>query len=232
LLILPAAAGAASLPSDTNGRPGPDILYDTPATNSAPQLSTGGDFTASPILTSGASAYRSGEFLYQDWLYDDDGAFVTGGQVSNDPRFNGNRFSRPAGTYAYPSDTANFGNNAADIVEIRVKKLASSTEFRITLNTIKNTSVVGVTLALGGTAGSLKTWPNTANVQSPAQYFLTVHGTGTLAEPGALAAEVRDPNSLPTANAVVAQPTPTLDSTKRQITVAVANSTWNPGTSF
>ena len=63
-------ASAASLPTVPSGaRPGPDLLYaDAPP---APQLSNAGPWTAPPILVSGATAYREGEFLYQDFLYDD-----------------------------------------------------------------------------------------------------------------------------------------------------------------
>src|SRR3954454_17457072 len=77
------AAGAASLYTGPGPRPGPDILYQKPAT--APQLTNGAGWTASLILISGASAYRGGEFVYQDFLYDDHGA--NGGvRDQNDPR--------------------------------------------------------------------------------------------------------------------------------------------------
>jgi hypothetical protein len=59
--VLPGSA-AASLPSvDSGHRPGPDVLY-APAPR-APQLENTGPWTAAPILVSGASAYRDGEFL-------------------------------------------------------------------------------------------------------------------------------------------------------------------------
>jgi len=50
-----------SLPGGTP-RPGPDILY-WPLAH-APQLENSGPWRARPILISGASAYRDGEFLY------------------------------------------------------------------------------------------------------------------------------------------------------------------------
>ena len=101
----------------------------------APQLQNAGNWSAPPILVSGASAYRDGEFLYQDFLYDDSGAI--GSPVQNDPRFSGNAFSRPTGTYTYPTNTV-YANNAADFVELRVEPLADATAFRITLNTLKD----------------------------------------------------------------------------------------------
>ena len=70
----PAAAAQQGLPSVSSGhRPGPDALYATPA--EAPQLAERRRRgRPHPILVSGAQAYRDGEWLYQDFLYDDHGA--------------------------------------------------------------------------------------------------------------------------------------------------------------
>src|SRR3954467_7070159 len=101
-----ASADPSSLPSVPSGaRPGPDLLYaDAPR---APQLENTGIWKAAPILVSGGEAYRDGEFLYQDFLYDDHGA--TGTQDPNDP-FNDveNMFSPRHGTLSYPTDTATY----------------------------------------------------------------------------------------------------------------------------
>src|SRR5947209_20038299 len=99
----------------------------TPPTNS-------GIWHGKPILVSGASAYRHGEFLYQDWIYDDNGAHDT--PDPNDPRSSGNLFSKPNGTYTYPTGPG-YDFNAADLVEFRVKSTRSSTAFRVTLNTLQ-----------------------------------------------------------------------------------------------
>ena len=72
VLCAVAPAHAASLYGGPGPRPGPDILYAPPA--NAPQLTNAAPWKADPILVSGATAYRKGEFLYQDWLYDDHGA--------------------------------------------------------------------------------------------------------------------------------------------------------------
>src|SRR4051794_41160581 len=78
VLVLAAAlppgadAGRSSLYRGPGPRPGPDILYSKPF--KAPQLANAGPWHAKPILVSGAISYRSGEFLYQDFLYDDNGA--------------------------------------------------------------------------------------------------------------------------------------------------------------
>jgi hypothetical protein len=223
LLTIPASAMAdpSSLYQGAAPRPGPDILYQPLA--DAPQLQNTGNWNAAPILVSGATAYRGGEFLYQDYLYDDTGA--RGNQVQNDPRSNHNAFSRQDGTYLYPTNTAVYGNNAADLVELRVEPGATDTAFRITLNTIKDSSVVGATIAIGGTPGVLQDWPHSANVRSPAQYFLTVHGTSI---PGVVSADLLDAaTSLPVG---ATPPTASLDMTRRQITVTVPHSSWDPGT--
>ena len=140
LLLVPslAAADPNSLYQGPAPRPGPDILYEPLA--DAPQLQNTGNWNASPILVSGSTAYRGGEFLYQDWLYDDSGAL--GNPATNDPRFQAATASRarqgPTSTRPTPPS---YGNNAADLVELRVEPLATSTAFRLTLNTIKDSSV-------------------------------------------------------------------------------------------
>src|SRR5262249_52860185 len=121
-----ALAGGSSLYSGPIPRPGPDVLYAAPAV--APQLENVGVWAAAPILVSGASAYRSGEFLYQDFLYDDHGAAEA--PDPTDPKSGGDLFSKPNGTYTYPTDPA-YANDAADLVELRVKPLSDATAFRL-----------------------------------------------------------------------------------------------------
>src|SRR3954463_3059195 len=123
-----APALGASLYTGPGPRPGPDLLYRKPA--SSPQLTKHGIWKAKPILVSGAVAYRRGEFLYQDYIYDDHGARET--SDPGDPRAAGNTFSRPNGTYTYPTD-ARYANDAADLLELRVKALKRATAFRIGL---------------------------------------------------------------------------------------------------
>src|SRR5215212_4822805 len=176
LVAMPSAANAAvgSLYSGPAARPGPDILYAPPA--SAPQLTNAGNWRAEPILVSGASAYRRGEFLYQDFLYDDHGAHQA--PDPTDARTAGDTFSKPNGTYTYPGDPA-YANNAADLVELRVKPLKPSTGFRVTLNTLKDPSKVAFSIALGGTPGTTHPFPRGANVSAPADLFVTVRPGGS-----------------------------------------------------
>ena len=204
LLALPAVAWAH--------RPGPDILYAPPA--DAPQLENTGPWKAPPILVSGASAYRGGEFLYQDYLYDDHGA--AGVPDNNNPIGpNAFLFSPPAGTFTYPTSPV-YANNAADLVEFRVRPLADATAFRITLNTLKDPDRTAFTIALGSSAAPLP-WPHGAGVTSPAALFLTVHGSSAeLVD--AVTGAVRSP-----------APAASVDLTRRQIEVLVPHAAWDPG---
>jgi len=215
-LVCAAPAGAAngSLYSGPGPRPGPDLLYEPPAT--APQLTNSGIWHAPPILVSGASAYRDGEFLYQDYLYDDHGA--NGGVPDpGDPRASGDTFSEPNGTYTYPTNPV-YAGNAADLVELRVKPLANATAFRITLNTMKDPSLVGTTIAIGDSP-TPQQFPHGANASAPAQWFVTVHGS------------TADMLNAATGKPAPQAPTASVDTTRRQITVLVPHSDWNPGTS-
>ena len=203
-----------SLPAVTSGvRPGPDILY-APAAN-APQLQNAAPWQAAPILISGAEAYRGGEFLYQDYLFDDRGATATSDPTDPfDPV--ADLFSPKHGTVTYPTDAV-YANNAADLLELRVRPLPTETAFRITLNTLKDASKVAFTIALG-TSASNKTWPFSAGVSSPAQLFLTVHGTT------AVLADATTGTPLTPAPAV------SVDMTRRQFDVRVAHTAWDPTT--
>jgi hypothetical protein len=135
-------------------RPGPAILYAPPPR--APQLENapGSPWHARPILVSGTSAYRNGEFLYQDYLFDDRGA---------------------GSTYTYPTDPR-YAGDAADLVEFRVKPYRSGLLIRLTYNAMIDPSLVASTIALGGSTVAYSL-PFNAGAKEPAQFFVTVHGT-------------------------------------------------------
>src|SRR5947209_15896141 len=208
------AAADSSLPSVPSGaRPGPEILYAPPA--DAPQLQNTGPWKAPPILVSGAEAYRDGEFLYQDYLYDDYGG--AGAPDPTDPFSSVEQmFSPKHGTLTYPTNTAVYANNAADLVELRVKPLADQTAFRVTLNTMKDPGVVAFTIALGDSPAE-HAWPFGAGVSSPAQLFLTVHGATAVLTDAATGAPITP------------APTASVDTSRRQIDVRVPHAAWNPG---
>jgi hypothetical protein len=195
-------------------RPGPDILYAKPAV--APQLRNRGIWKSKPTLVSGTQAYRDGEWMYQDYLYDDHGALgvldPTTPWAETDFLF-----SPVAGSFTYPT-ARKYADNAADLVEFRTKPLASATAFRVTLNSLTDPSLVGFTIALGVSAVPQE-WPAGADVTSPAAYFVTVHGqTATMTQAG---------------TGRVLQPAPHVSVSihRRQFTVEVPHQAWDPGTS-
>ena len=196
--------------SDHSVLPGPAALYaDRPA---APQLENRGAWQAEPILISGASAYRQGEFLYQDFLYDDYGAAGNANPFSQ-----GNVAPGKAGTLEYPTDPV-YANNAADLVEFRIKPGNDSTLIRVTVNTLINPEVLAFTLAIGESAAA-RAWPFEAGVSSPAELFLTMHGYDAVVQDAASGAELF--------------PAPDVDVSleRRQIEVSIPHELWQPGRS-
>lgn len=200
-----------SLYSGPAPRPGPDLLY--AAAPAAPQLQNTGIWHANPILISGASAYRRGEFLYQDFLYDDRGAKALSDPL--DPRVAAETFSGASGTYTYPTGPG-YAGNAADIVELRVKPQSSFTAFRVTMNTLVDADKLAFSIAIGDSAAP-RPFPFGANVSAPAQYFLTVHGSQAVLTRAA--------------DGAVMSPAPTvaIDMTRRQFEVRIPTAAWNPG---
>ncbi len=215
-LVAPRAAEAApfvyrpsGLPVVASGpRPGPDILY--AAAPVAPQLSNAGPWRAEPILVSGASAYRDGEFLHQDFLFDDRGAR---GDADSDDPWSGIAYKPHAGTMTYPDDPA-YANNAADLVEFRVKPLPTETALRITVNSLHPTATAFI-VAIGSSAKPVQ-WPYRAGVASPASLFLTVHGPWA---------------RLSNAAGATVGPAPAvnLDIERKQFDVRIPHAAWDPG---
>lgn len=216
--VVPTAATAstASLPQVVGGgRPGPALLYAQPATS--PALENTGPWRAKPLMVSGAEAYEAGEFVYQDYIYDDFGA---AGMPDPTAPFNpvANLFSPNHGTLSYPTNTALYGNNAADLLEFRVKPLARATAFRVTMNTMVDPTTVAFTVALGGSSSN-EVWPFGARVNSPAELFLTVHGTTGVLTDAQTGAQINPPPEI------------SVDVARHQFEVLVPHTAWNPGRS-
>ena len=182
-----------------------------------PSSQNTGIWRAPPLLVSGASAYIRGEYLYQGFLYDDHGAREL--PDPNDRRSN-NQFSSPNGSYTYPSNPA-YAENAANLLEFRVKPTADATAFRITLNTMTDPRLIAVSVALGGAPGVTHPFPFGANVVAPADEFLTVHPQGN-----ELVASLEDAVT----GKALAGPAPvvSVDAGRHQIEVLVPHADWNP----
>ena len=202
-LRVPAEVLAASLPAPINGvAPGPDILHRPPA--DAPQLENTGIWKADPTMVCMASVYRAGEFLYQDCIWDDNG----GGPAFRWPYYT---FMK---AYRYPT-AETYRNNAADIVEVRMKPLDDATAIRITYNTMTEPGLVGTTIALGDSPKPVDA-PHGANTRMPAQLFVTVHG------------DDGDIVDAATGTAVPVRPTVTTDLHRRQVEVRVPYAAFDP----
>jgi pimeloyl-ACP methyl ester carboxylesterase len=208
-----AAADSRSLFSGPGQRPGPKLLYERPTR--APQLTNTGIWRAKPILISGASAYRRGEFLHQDFLYDDHGAQLT--HDPNDPHGAGSLFSSPNGTHTYPTAAA-YAGNAADLVELRVKPRSDATAFRLTFNTLTDPRLTAATIAIGDSS-TPRAMPFGANTSAPAQFFVTWHGS---------TAELTDAATGSRVDTTVGV---AVDGKRRQVQLTVPHSAWDPGRS-
>ncbi|MDX6200153.1 MAG: hypothetical protein QOJ79_3304 [Actinomycetota bacterium] len=210
----PVPVRPTTTPHQPTQRPGPDLLYASEA--GAPQLQNrpGGPWHAAPLLISGADAYRSGEYVYQGFLYDDHGA--AGAQDPNDPLIQKFLFGAKSGTLTYPTDKV-FVNNAADLLEFRVTPLADATAFRMSFTSLVDPARTAFTLALG-TSSTAAAWPALAGVSSPAQLFVTVHGS------------VADVVNAGTGLPVAAKAAVTVDRIRHQYELLLPHSAWNPGT--
>ncbi len=170
-------AVASSLPHVGSGeRPGPPLLYKRPP--EAPQLANRAPFRAKPLLVSGTDAYRGGEYLYQDYLFDDRGAdTVAGSGAQRDSAANA---SPTSGNVFYPT-ADRFGGNAADLVELRIRPTRGAVLYRVTLNTVKaaNAAIVGIGIDTDRSGRAPVAWPGEAGVTSPGlDRFVTAWGTG------------------------------------------------------
>jgi dienelactone hydrolase len=174
LLVMPAAAHA-SLPTVESGpRPGPPLLYAKQPR--VPELSVRPPFRARPLLVSGTDAYRRGEYLYQDHLFDDHGAET--GIAADLPGVAG--FSPASGDLGYPA-AARYANNAADLVELRIRPTPKAVVYRVTLGAVldDDASAVGIGIDTDRSRGAPVAWPGGAGVSSPGlDRFITAWGTG------------------------------------------------------
>ncbi|MDQ4117728.1 MAG: hypothetical protein M3235_12300 [Actinomycetota bacterium] len=197
------AGTALAAPSSSDpGEAGPDLLRAGPV--DAPQLQNTGIWRADPVGTCMTSAYRAGEYVHQGCVYDDEGG--------------GNQYRWPNDTmlrnYTYPEDPA-YRRNAADIVEVRVKPQDDVTAFRVTMNSMTDPSLLGLTLGLGGSDAPREA-PFGANTVMPAEKFVTVHGTeGTITDAA-------------TGAAALDAPAVSVDLERRQVEIRVPHAAWDP----
>lgn len=203
------------LPSVSGGeRPGPAVLYQEPA--EIPELSNTKPFAAQPLRVSGTDAYRDGEYLYQDYTFDDHGA-DTVSQVGPPP---GDVLAGSTGDVRYPT-AQRYAGNAADIVEFRVKPTRTEIVYRITLNTViePDVAMVGIGIDTDRSGGTPVAWPGGAGVSTPGMdAFVSAWGTGGVV--------YRPVSGAPTALGTDAV---TMDRDSNQLTVRVPRKLLDPG---
>ena len=120
------------------------------------------DWSGKSTQLGGTSQYSAGEFVYQDHIYDDLGA-----ETRQRSQQHGTVAGAPQGDYRYPTDEERYGNNAADLLELRFAADHNALWILARLNTLKapDTTVVAIgidtdrNLFTGGGA-----WPYAAGI--------------------------------------------------------------------
>ncbi|MGH2829160.1 MAG: hypothetical protein ACRDJM_01620, partial [Actinomycetota bacterium] len=161
--FLPAVATspvrAASFPAVSQGpRPGPAVLYEPLAT--APQFTNGPGWSAPSLMISGAQAYDSGEYLYQDYVYDAFGANTTNlpfAQPEPVPASSDVTFGGQTGDVVHPTGAA-YAANAADLLEFRARLSNGKVVYRVTLNTIIDANAAAVAVGIDTAPGGEDEW--------------------------------------------------------------------------
>lgn len=146
----PTVGDCRSIDREESPPPGPDVLYEDPVT--APQFENGSGWNADPLLVCGAQGYDDGEFLYQDWVYDDYGANTDEQDTDPQPP-TATTLAAPVGDVVYPTDDQRYRDNAADLLEFRCQPQGNSVRYRITLNTLVDEHPDAPIVAIGVDTG-------------------------------------------------------------------------------
>ena len=148
LLVAPGAKAAPPPTGVPESVPGPTWLHAAAATT--PVLENVGGWTAAPLLVSGADAYDSGEYLYQDWVHDNYGANTTDAPMvppDTSPSTITGLASAPTGDVAQPTD-ARFANDAGDLLEVRTRPVHDGVALRFTLNAMVDPTANAVAVGI------------------------------------------------------------------------------------
>lgn len=127
-------------------------------------------------MVGGSATYSEGEYIYQDYVFDDYGAAVPWGRPPEATPLQPSK-----GTYRYPTDPR-FGNNAADILQVRAAADASTVWFLVWLNTLKEADTTIATIALdtdGNPATGVGDWGYGSKVVTPGvDHVITITPAG------------------------------------------------------
>ena len=129
--------------------PGPPALYrDQPG---APQFENGEDWSADPLRVCGTDAYVDGEYLFQDFIYDDNGANTTATGSSPNPAPDSHLFGPMSGDVVYPTGE-DYVNNAADLLEFRTRLTDDDrVHYRFTLTSMRRTDAAAIAVGIDRT---------------------------------------------------------------------------------
>jgi dienelactone hydrolase len=136
------------------------------------------DWTGTPTYVAGTSTLSRGELIHTDYLYDDYGANRDGSP--SQPPFRAN-LAPVKGDLRYPADEARYGNNAADLRELRVAAAGNGLRMLIGLQTMKAPDAAIVTVAIDGDgdAATGAPWPEGTGLNPVgADRYVTTWGTG------------------------------------------------------
>src|SRR5256714_3616781 len=138
-----------------------------------------GCWRGKPTMIAGGTTTSRGEYIYTDWLYDDYGPDLDG--APNQTAFRA-QLAPTRGDYRYPSNEARYGNNAADLRELRVAVDRTTLHLLIELQTMKVADAAIVQVAID-TDNSDKTsapggrWPDGSGIVTKGPgHFITTWG--------------------------------------------------------
>ncbi|MGH2784330.1 MAG: prolyl oligopeptidase family serine peptidase [Actinomycetota bacterium] len=147
-------------------------------------------------MIAGTSTYSEGEFIYSDYVFDDTGPGGVPDVASALPEQARRQLSRLAGGSAeYPHDWARYGDNAADLVELRVTADATDVHYLFRFNTLLQPDSTVIGLAVDEDANETTgggAWSNGAGLSSTGwERLYTLWGTGgNVATPAGSAADL------------------------------------------
>lgn len=163
-----------------------------------PREKGGQDWKGEAAMVSNFGLHRSGEFIYQDYLYDDHGPNTDGVNHTDAPLGFGARPGDPtnprtgssggqirhAGDFMYGADGNGFYYNVADLIEFRVTRDKSDVRYLFRLGALDraDAAVIGMCVDQDQrTETGLVTWPFEAGLSEAlgCDNHYTVYGTGT-----------------------------------------------------
>jgi hypothetical protein len=126
-------------------------------------------WSATPTMLGGTARYEAGEWMFNDFVYDDYGADTSPGGANQIVSL-----GATAGDFRYPSDPR-YANNTADIAEVRLRRDGDDLCLRVTMNTLVDASTLVVGVAISASENpATHPFPFGAGVSAPADVFLTV----------------------------------------------------------